>query len=394
MNHLYKNGILQTFGGLCALLVALGIGRFVYTALLPAMMSAHALDTKTAGSIAAWNLIGYLIGLLAMRNETHGKRRYMLFVFCFLMTIVTIAAMGFVHTSIPWHIIRFICGVVSGACFVLCSSIVLDTLMALGKPALAGFLYSGVGCGIAIGAILTSPLKALSGPDGAWIWMALVCIAPGIVALVALRPSVNRAPAAQGRTASANGNKSGKPQPGYLTLLVAYGLEGFGYIIGMTFLVALVQTTTNSPALAGLSWVVVGCAAAVSAPLWRFAARKGYLPMLIAALTLQAAGALLPAFATTIPLILLGGLLLGGTFMGIVVLALQYGVTLSGRSSAHTVAILTGVYGIGQIIGPYVAGVSAQGRDFKFAFALSSASLFLAALLLIVNALQRRKTVR
>jgi len=395
MNRFYKHGILQTLGGLCALLVVNGIGRFVYTSLLPGMMAAYSLDTKTAGSIAAWNLFGYLIGLLAMRNVTHGTRRYALFVFFFLTTIATIAAMGFTHQSIPWHVIRFVSGVAAGACFVLCSSIVLDTLMVLGKPALAGFLYSGVGAGLALGAVLTRPFEAVSGPSGAWLWMALVCVPPGIVSLVALRPKVNLAPTMQGQAVGAvSGRERRKPQKGYAALLASYALEGFGYIIGMTFLVTLVQTATNSPALAGAVWIIAGVAAAISAPLWRLAARKGYLAMLILALTLQAVGALLPALSTAIPVILLGGLLLGGTFMGIVVLAVQYGVSLSGRSSAHTVAILTGVYGVGQIIGPYVAGASAQGSDFRFAFALSSASLVVAALLLIPNYFSTKKPGR
>jgi len=198
------------------------------------------------------------------------------------------------------------------------------------------------------------------------------------------------APAAvHARAPSAGRDTRRKPQAGYLTLLAAYALEGFGYIIGMTFFVSLVRTTADSPALAGISWIITGCAAAVSAPLWRAAARKGYRPMLILALLLQAAGSLIPALTTAAPFIVLAGILLGGTFMGVVVLALQYGVTLSGRSSAHTVAMLTGVYGVGQIIGPYVAGVSAQGKSFTFAFALSSASLFLAALLLIANTVKR-----
>jgi predicted MFS family arabinose efflux permease len=219
--------------------------------------------------------------------------------------------------------------------------------------------------------------------------MALVCIPPGIVSLVALRPAVNQAPAAQSRAANDGGNKRRKPRAGYFTLLAAYTLEGFGYIIGMTFFVSLVKTTTNSAALAGISWIVAGCAAAVSAPLWRAAARKGYLSMLILALLLQAVGAMLPALTTAAVSIVLAGILLGGTFMGVVVLALQYGVTLSERSSAHTVAILTGLYGVGQFIGPYVAGASAQGKSFAFAFALSSASLFLAALLLVTNTSKR-----
>jgi hypothetical protein len=46
---------------------------------------------------------------------------------------------------------------------------------------------------------------------------------------------------------------------------------------------------------------------------------------------------------------------------------------------------------VGQAIGPYVAGLSAQGKDFTFAFALSAASLVVAALLLCVNYFQKEQ---
>jgi MFS family permease len=380
MKPIYTSGLPQTLGGLCALAVVMGIGRFAYTALLPGMMQTHAFDEGVAGAMAAWNYAGYLAGVLAMRNQTHGRRRYGLFALFLALSLASTAGMGLVQAVWIWHAMRFLAGVASGACFVLCSSIVLDTLAALGRPVLAGILYSGVGCGIALGGLGARLLEPLAGVDGAWIWMALFCIPPVSAALAFLRPGVNTAPPIPEKGACVG--PVCKPGKGYGILLAAYFLEGFGYIIGTTFLVALVQASTNSPGLASASWIITGCAAAVSAPLWRVAARKGYLPMLILAFALQASGVLLPVLSTAVVSVVAGALLLGGTFMGITVLSLQYGVVLSGRPSAHTVAMMTALYGAGQIIGPFVAGQSARGQGFGFAFVLSSVALFLAVVLL------------
>lgn len=383
--RLYANGILSAVGGLCALAVAMGAGRFAYTAFLPGMMQAYGFGEDVAGIMAAWNYAGYLAGAVAVRGETPGPRRHALLAAALLLSLATTAGMAMVSAAASWHAIRFLAGVASGACFVLCSSIVLDTLAFLGRPALAGFLYAGVGTGIAASGALTIPFMRMGGPETAWLGLAALCVPLAAVAAVTLRPAVNHAPPPP----STNGG-SGKKR-GYALLLTAYFLEGFGYIIGATFLVALVQTTTNSPETASLSWVVTGCAAAISAPLWRLAAGGSYRPMLILALSVQAAGMLLPIASASMGAALGGGLLLGGTFMGITVLSLQYGVSLSGKPSAHTIAFMTAIYGAGQILGPLAAGLLARDQGLSPSFILSSCGLFLAAGLLLAGQIRDRQ---
>ena len=364
-------GILTALGGACAFIVVMGIGRFAFTALLPGMMASHGFGDDVAGMMASWNYAGYLAGVLLMRKEKPGQRRFNLFAVFLLLSLITTAGMGLVKEWYLLHTSRFLAGFASGACFVLCSAIVLDTLAAVDRPVLAGLLYSGVGAGIAISGLTAGPLEATGGCAVAWLGMAALCLPLAAVSVFALRPSRNYAlplPAASGDICSAQKKASSK----YVLLLIAYFLEGFGYIIGATFLVALVQNVTNSPEIAKASWIVTGCAAALSAPVWRLlAARKGYLPVLTCAFALQAAGTLLPVLSSSTFAALGGGLFLGGTFMGITVLSLQYGVLLSGKPSANTVAVMTVLYGAGQIIGPIVA----SEMGFYLAFVVSAASM-------------------
>lgn len=179
-------GLGTAFGGACAFIVAMGIGRFAFTAILPGMMDAHGFGEDVAGIMAAWNYAGYLAGVLLMRGAT-GQRRYGLFIAFILASIVTTACMGFAASPAVLHGIRFIAGVASGACFVLCSSIVLDVLTALNRPVLAGIFYSGVGTGIAIGALATGPLIAVGGSQTAWFGLAAICVPLAVVSIFFLR---------------------------------------------------------------------------------------------------------------------------------------------------------------------------------------------------------------
>lgn len=380
------SGILSALGGACGLIVVLGVGRFAYTALLPGMMEIHGFGEDVAGIMASWNYAGYLTGVLAMRGQLPGVRRYAMLVLYLLVSLLTTAGMAVTDIHWLWHTIRFFSGVASGAGFVLCSAIVFDTLAVVNRPVLAGLLYSGTGTGIALSGIATGPLVLLMGQQHAWLGMALLCLPLAIVSCITLRPGVNSAPAmtipASGTEAS---HKFGTMNGRYILLLLVYFLEGFGYIIGMTFIVAFVQVVTNSPESARATWVLTGLAAMLSAPVWRYLARKGYVTVLIFALVLQGVGVLLPVVSNTTTAAMIGGFLLGGTFMGIVAVAMQYATTISGKASANTVATMAAVYGIGQIIGPIIVAATAPAQGFSIAFVISSISLFFAAGLLLAG---------
>lgn len=382
----HGNGILPALGGACGLIVVLGVGRFVYTALLPGMMETHGFGEDVAGIMASWNYAGYLAGVLAMRGQMPGMRRYAMLVLYLLVSLITTAGMTVTDIHWLWHTIRFFSGVASGAGFVLCSAIVFDTLAVVDRPVLAGLLYSGTGTGIALSGIATGPLVQLMGQQNAWLGMAILCLPLAIVSCITLRPGVNSAPAMTLPVSDTEfSGKFGKVNGRYILLLLVYFLEGFGYIIGMTFIVAFVQAVTNSPESARATWVLTGLAAMFSAPAWRYLARKGYVPVLIFALVLQGVGVLLPVISNTTTAALIGGFLLGGTFMGIVAIAMQYATTISGKASANTVATMAAVYGIGQIIGPIIVAATAPSQGFSIAFVISSASLLLAAGLLFVE---------
>lgn len=168
-------------------------------------------------------------------------------------------------------------------------------------------------------------------------------------------------------------------------LAAAYFCEGFGYIISGTFLVAFIQTIPN---LSGnTAWVIVGVAASVSILLFHMLQKK-YSPvwLLIISHFLQGIGILLPAASTHWIAVFSGAALFGGTFMGIVALALLTGKNLAPEKSTKTIALLTSVYGIGQILGPICSGfLSTHTGSYTLSLSLAAAFVIAGGLFLIIG---------
>jgi MFS family permease len=163
-------------------------------------------------------------------------------------------------------------------------------------------------------------------------------------------------------------------------LIVAYGLFGFGYVVTATFIIAIARRLEHAAIVEPVTWIVVGVFAAASVLVWqRIAKRFGLLPTLRLAYAVEAAGVLLAGLAPGHVALVLGGGLLGGTFVGITALGLAAGRQAGGANQGRVMGLLTASFGLGQLLGPAVAGRVAELTN---GFAAPS---MLAAFLLIVG---------
>lgn len=329
---------------------AIGIGRFVYTPILPLMVDGLGMSNTAAGALASANFTGYLVGALAAaRAALPGSRRRWL-VAALFASAATTAAMALFTDVTAFLVLRFVGGFASALVLVLSSALVLERLSAAGRPGLSSVHFAGVGTGIAVCAITVNVLVA-AGSDWRVLWLAngLLCLA-SLAVVYYLIPDRVDAPAASGTPVRTHG-------PAIRNLVIAYGLVGFGYVITATFLVAIVRGSPELRDAEPVVWLLVGLCAAPSVALWSVCARRiGARAAFAIACALEAAGVTAsvawPAFAG----IALAALLLGGTFMGLTALGLMEAHRLSGSDPRRTLAIMTAAFGLGQILGPAFAG--------------------------------------
>jgi predicted MFS family arabinose efflux permease len=364
-------------GGLIALAAALGIGRFVYTPILPPMMQALGLGQSAAGLIASANFLGYLLGAsLAARPKLPGSRRTSL-LGCLLLSAVTTAAMGGASTMASFLLLRFVGGAASAVVLVLASAIVFESLAEAKRPGLAALHFAGVGTGVVVSAMLVAGLQR-AGQNWQSLW-----IANGAVALVA---AFAVAPLLRDRRAPVQHAWQPSAQPldrRLLRLIVAYGLFGFGYVITATFIVAIVRSVPAIRALEPVIWIVFGLAAAPSVAIWTgVAARLGVPAAFALASVVEACGVLASIIWPSELGVCLAAILVGGTFMGLTALGLIRARALASGDPRRALALMTAAFGLGQIIGPGFAGaLSDRLGGFAAPSVVAATALLIAAAL-------------
>lgn len=350
----------------------IGIGRFVYTPILPPMVEALSLSKVQAGLIASANFVGYLAGALLAAVRLPGSRRGWLLA-GLVLNVVCLAAMG-ASTSLPlFLLLRLAAGLASALCLIFSSALVLDRLAATGRGGLSALHFSGVGIGIALSAAAVAML-------GDWrnMWFASAALAAiAAIAVVMIVPT-DAAPSPTAAHAPRT-----KLSSAFVMLAVAYFLFGIGYIITATFLIDIVR---GSPAIRHLepyAWVLVGIGAAPSVVLWGALGRRiGILPAFAVASLVEAAGVVASVLWVQTLGVVIAALFLGGTFMGLTALGLM-GAREAGEGDPRgRIALMTASFSLGQIIGPVFAGVvyDATG-SLVWPSLLAAAGLVLAALL-------------
>jgi predicted MFS family arabinose efflux permease len=365
------------FGGLAAIAAALGIGRFVYTPILPAMTDALGWSKSDAGVVASANLLGYFIGaLLAGRPFVVARPRR------WLLTALTISALSTAAMALPSDIasfvgLRLVGGVASAFVIVCASALVLERLSVSGRGSLSAIQFSGVGFGIMMSAIAVSAMLALgAGWRSLWIGTGLLAMlaAAGAAILIPTSERVSTPP----KSAASHASPSGM-----VAMIVAYGLFGFGYIITATFLVAIVRLTDEVRVLEPWVWILFGLAAIPSVTVWNLLGERiGIMNAYAAACVIEAIGVAASVEWVTISGVCVSALLLGGTFMGITALGFMAARILAGGNPHQAFGRITASFSFGQMAGPALAGfLSERLGDFRVASLIAAAALLAAAAL-------------
>jgi MFS family permease len=371
MSHKHLHPWQVITGGICGLVLTIGLARFAYTPLLPGLQSQTGLSDAAAGGLAAINYAGYMSGALAATWIEDVRWRHWLYSAGLWMALLTVAAMALTTWMPAWALIRYVGGLCGATGMLLGSGLVLGWLIRQGRRPELGLYFIGLGLGIVVSAVGAWAL-ARWWPTWSDQWLAFAAL--GLVFFVPAwkwRPPVP--PSVQASHDAASGSLGSRRWT--WTMVTSYFAAGWGFVISATFTVAIVE---REPALAGvgpLAWAMVGMAAMPAVFIWDLVARRvGEKQALLLAFGLQTLSVMLPAMSGELWAALVGALGYGATFIGIVSLTLALAGRRAPSNPGKAMAKLTLSYGVAQILAPVVAGYMAQTTGtFKGALWLTAA---------------------
>lgn len=285
------------FSGLLAMLLGIGIARFGYAPLVPALVAAHWFGASAAFWLGAINLAGYFVGAALMR-AWRGRLSAKPFVLALmaltaLSLFASAADLGFAWLAV-W---RFVSGVTGGLLMVLMAAAVVGRAPASMKGRVSGITFAGMGSGIALSSLAIPPLLQAGGLVFTWLVLgALGVAATALVALLMPHSEIVAAPKAVSHRLS-------RP---VLLLITAYAGAAFGFVPHMLFWASYVAIGLGKGVAAGAAvsaWL--GIAAAIGpVVLGRLADRFGFLPTMAWGYIVMGVAVALP-IATHTPLALI-----------------------------------------------------------------------------------------
>jgi hypothetical protein len=381
--------------GAVSLAVAMGIGRFAFTPLLPMMLDDRVVDLQGASWLATANYFGYLAGALLCTFQPWiwSRMSGLPAVQAPALIRAGLVATGLltVGMALPapalWPALRFTAGVASAVVFVFTSGWCLAQLARLEATALGGVMYTGPGAGIVASGLFASAMVA-------WHWRAATgWLIFGVLAWLLTAAvwgifgrGASPRPSAQAHAAPGADSQQRAHNRGELTIMAAaYGLAGFGYIISATFLPVIARQALPGSAWLDMFWPIFGAGVILGALISAGWHVRGDLRLVLAACyVVQALGIAIGVWSPTLAGFAFGSLLLGLPFTAITFFAMREARRLRPAAPASAMGLLTALYGIGQIVGPPLVALllkrsTSAGQGFALSLQVAAAALIAGA---------------
>jgi predicted MFS family arabinose efflux permease len=368
-----------TLAALSANLVGIGLARFGYTPLIPALIAAGWFRPSAAVYLGAANLAGYLAGALGARGLAARLGAATALRGSMLLTAVSLFACAF-PLGFGWFFVwRFVSGGTGGVLMALAAPTAIPIVPAERRGLAGGAIFTGVGVGIAASGTLVPALIAWGLPE---TWLGL-----GALALALTVFAWNGWPEApQGlRPATPAPRAPGGSVPALRALYVEYALNAVGLVPHMVFLVDFVARGLGRGLHAGaVDWVVFGAGALVG-PLigGRAGDRIGFRAALRLAYLVQAICVALPLVSASSAALAVSSFVMGAFVPGIVAITIGRTRELIPADAAAQAAAwgyCTTAFAIGQAVAGYgFSYIFAQSENgYPALFGLAALGLLLA----------------
>jgi MFS family permease len=386
-----RYSLLMLFFGMLTVLLALGLGRFAYTMILPGMRDGLGLNYTETGLLATANFVGYSLaalggGLLAAR---YGPR----LVIAFGATLVggTMILTGLAPVFTVALVMRFLTGVGSAACVVAATSLQISWFSPRRRGLATGGISGGAGLGLVVSGAFIPLIFVAHGPDGwryAWFYLGLL----GLLVAALAAKFVRNTPEELGQVPFGSREQDYQAEgliavPPRLRdvyrsrslyyLGLTYAVWGFSYIIFATFFAAyLADERGLDAAFAGRLWATAGVVSTGSGLLWGsvsdWIGRRWGLAVVF---LLQAMAFVSFSQVESTTGLWVATLVYGATAFSIpAIIGATVGDMFGPRLAAAGIGFVTLIFGIGQAIGPSIGGLIAdQTGSFELAFLLSGA---------------------
>ncbi len=364
--------------GICSTLIAIGLGRFIYTPILPDMQDSLSLSSTTMGVLSSSNYLGYLVGsifpiIIKLNNLK------LVIILSSIITSSTIFLMGLTSNITLFIFLRFICGISSALGFIFTISLMFSAFKEAQNTSLQLLHFCGIGLGIAIG---TSIIWIISNIGFNWIaqWKIM-----GVLGIILCLPIVKYTNIKIEKTNNIEHQIKNEFKLNFVTISLGYFFFGIGYIIFGTFISALVKNSSELGHYQYLSWIVVGIFAIPSVIFWNKISK------------IMCSDFLLFFSCSTVTFGILF-LLIGNNSYFLFVACAFYGLGVPGSVAFilvegkkrfvgninMSVAILTTTFSFGQILGPYVSGLLIDlGNNYHSSIFLAMICLILSSILML-----------
>ena len=380
--------------GLVSLAVAMGIGRFAFTPILPMMLQGGLVDLPGASWLASANYLGYMLGavLCTLQPWLWARCRWLPLLAYSSLVRAGLLATGVLTLAMAWQapaawpLLRFVAGVTSAVVFVFTSGWCLSHLSRLGVPLMGGLIYVGPGAGILVSGVFASGMVAWHW-SAATAWLIFGGLAFMLTALVwpVVRGDERLTPLAPRGASPADESQAPHGSAEMAVFTVAYGLAGFGYIITATFLPVIARAALPGSAWLDLFWPIFGIGIMAGA------VRATRIPpgidrrlLLAGCYLVQALGIGASLWSPSLAGFVIGSLLLGLPFTAITFFAMQEVRRLRPATAASFMGLLSATYGVGQILGPPLVALllrhtASTGAGFTLSLEIAAAALLLGA---------------